>query len=70
MRLKLGRPDLAAYTRYFDQPAAGGDPVFADVVQQHVVSAQGANMGDAGAHLARADHADGLDLNHAENSLE
>ncbi|WP_285028837.1 MBL fold metallo-hydrolase [Mycolicibacterium sp. lyk4-40-TYG-92] len=22
MRLKLGRPDLAAYTRYFDQPAA------------------------------------------------
>ena len=25
MRLKLGRPDLAAYTRYFDQPAAGTD---------------------------------------------
>lgn len=25
MRLKLGRPDLAAYTRYFDQPAAGSD---------------------------------------------
>ncbi|RUP29307.1 MAG: MBL fold metallo-hydrolase [Mycolicibacterium sp.] len=25
MRLKLGRPDLAAYTRHFDQPAAGSD---------------------------------------------
>jgi len=25
MRLKPGRPDLASYTRYFDQPAAGPD---------------------------------------------
>ena len=25
MRLKLGRPDLAAYSRYFDQPVAGAD---------------------------------------------
>lgn len=25
MRPKLGRPDLAVYTRYFDQPAAGSD---------------------------------------------
>ena len=33
-----------------------------EVVQAHVEPRKGADMGDAAAHLAGADHADGLDL--------
>ena len=37
---------------------AGVDPLAADVVQHDLVAGQGADMGDARAHLARADDAD------------
>ncbi len=51
------------------QVAANGvqalvDLRLADVVQQHVIAREGADMGDARAHLTGADHADGLDCGH------
>jgi hypothetical protein len=50
----------------FDLGDALVDPVGADVVQQNIVAAQGADMGDARTHLAGADHAYRLDVNHSD----
>ncbi len=40
------------------------DPLLGDVVQHHVVARQRDDMGDAAAHLARADDADLADGSH------
>ena len=39
--------------------------VLVDVVQHHVITRQRQDMGDAGAHLARADYADAFDTHDA-----
>ena len=52
--------DLAARLPRITSGAAA--ILLGDVVEQHVVAGQGADMRDAAAHLARADHADALDI--------
>src|SRR5205085_11396558 len=47
-----------------DLGQALGNAVGADVVQQDVVAAQRDHVSDAGTHLAGADDADRLDVNH------
>ena len=47
-----------------DHGNAGFDPVMAHIVQQNVVAAERADMGDTRTHLASANDADRLDLNH------
>jgi len=49
----------------FDQGQAGVDALARDVVQAHVIAAKGDDMSDARPHLARADHADRLDIRHS-----
>jgi hypothetical protein len=48
-----------------DQGQAGVDALARDVVQAHVIAAQGDDMRDARPHLARADDADRLDIRHS-----
>ena len=48
----------------FDAGDALVDPLAADVVQQHFVAGQGANVRDPGSHLAGADHANSFDITH------
>jgi hypothetical protein len=53
--------DLAGHVA-IDGGEAGLDAVGADVVERHVVACERANLGDARAHLARADHSDFFQL--------
>ena len=47
-----------------DQLQTGVDALGRNVIEQHLVAREGADMGDAAAHLARADHPDRSDIRH------
>ncbi len=65
-RLVLDDPsrDLTGHVA-LDHSEAGAGPRLVDIVDQDVIAAERANVGDAAAHLARADYADRPDLRHS-----